>query len=1340
MPTVNFTAPADLAIDAEVQIGLSGGMPKGGVYSGPGVTDDGNGRTYSFDPIAAGVGTHTLVYTYGNDNNCVNSVQDHIRVSAPIDPCSNDNIPPVAVCQDITIELDATGNAVVTPYQINNGSYDNCSGVNLSLSNTAYNASHIGNNEVTLTVNDAKGNRSSCTATVKVLPFKEDCDVVIVEQPKDVALCVGDPLYISIEASGTENLTYRWEYSKNGEPWCSVDFSSEESPEIKLPCVTPHYNGKLYRVTVISDNGTPNDISDDCSVQSDTAVVRVYDKPVVSFDDPGSFFVNAGTQKDLGGGYPSGGYYSGPGVTDKGNGTFEFKPSMAGIGQHKLSYTYGNDNGCKATAKVCIEVFPECDIEIQEQPQDLFVCPYATDQHMKVEATASGKISYEWQYSKDGGVSWYRYSGSGDDTHILHFPSLTEHYNDKMLRVLLTSENSQLYSGIATIHWINPPKVLFETFDEIGVNAGVQQNLSGGYPEGGRYKGPGVTDNGDGSFDFDPKTAGAGTHEISYSVTTENGCISRASKLVYVSSPCQISITEQPQHMTVCSDYEGSINFNAQAECEGSLAYQWQYYDHDQDKWKDVDDATSNSFTTTIEEIGEFRDFRVKVSSDNTTPDYGSDDCTVASQVAKVCIQERPKVAISGQKEFCEGYATELTASGGDTYSWSGPDGFEATSSIIQIDVPGTYSVTTYSTESCASHTCTIEVVEKQKPNVSLTALGQIGSDAGMQTGLSGGYPEGGVYSGVGVTDNGDGTTYIFDPTEAGVGTHTITYSYTDDNGCANSATDEVVVFNGCQITILEHPGHVEVCANDQTGGFHINALGNGMLSYQWEVSNNGGTTWSMVGNAESTYEVGIATEELSGLMVRVVVTSDNKTPNNPIDDCSMTSHAAILTVNSFPDAMISGELEICEGTTTVLTASGGSLYQWTGPNDFTASSASIEVGEAGIYQVTVSNASGCSVSKIVLVSVNALPHISFDSLPNLTLDAGVQSSLGGASPKGGLYSGLGVTDNGDGETFSFNPIVAGTGLHTITYTYKDEYGCSSTAMATINVETAHSVMINELQPNPTGVDPSTAVVELKGKAGEYFSGWLISLDGDPENSGELNESFEVNGIFDSNGLLTVEIDDLENPSFTLVLSSQFTVGVTDFDSNDDGTLDADIGLLGFIYDALGIPDTKGDEVYVFGKALGGNDFNYTGDEPQLVFRDGATNVWYAINDPSGTIAFDLQSNTFSFALFDKDPSVHTFGDVNPVLNAESNLARTPSRLMVWPNHAVENVNIRIYGPMQVKVYELYDMSGRLIERFNGHSGHAITIDVLGYPNGVYVLKAIGNKGERKMTRISVNR
>ncbi|KAA3632003.1 MAG: T9SS C-terminal target domain-containing protein [Bacteroidetes bacterium] len=64
--TVALVSPGNLCLEAGVQTGWSGGSPTGGFYNGPGVTDDGNGMTYSFDPAAAGVGVHTITYQYSN--------------------------------------------------------------------------------------------------------------------------------------------------------------------------------------------------------------------------------------------------------------------------------------------------------------------------------------------------------------------------------------------------------------------------------------------------------------------------------------------------------------------------------------------------------------------------------------------------------------------------------------------------------------------------------------------------------------------------------------------------------------------------------------------------------------------------------------------------------------------------------------------------------------------------------------------------------------------------------------------------------------------------------------------------------------------------------------------------------------------------------------------------------------------------------------------------------------------------------------------------------------------------------------------------------------------------
>lgn len=80
-----------------------------------------------------------------------------------------DTIRPKAICKDISIELDQSGIAVVTPEQVDNGSTDNCSIQILSLSQTRFDCSDIGENPVELSVADASGNVSVCQAKVAII-------------------------------------------------------------------------------------------------------------------------------------------------------------------------------------------------------------------------------------------------------------------------------------------------------------------------------------------------------------------------------------------------------------------------------------------------------------------------------------------------------------------------------------------------------------------------------------------------------------------------------------------------------------------------------------------------------------------------------------------------------------------------------------------------------------------------------------------------------------------------------------------------------------------------------------------------------------------------------------------------------------------------------------------------------------------------------------------------------------------------------------------------------------------------------------------------------------------
>jgi gliding motility-associated-like protein len=79
-----------------------------------------------------------------------------------------DNQNPNAVCQNVTIQLDATGNTSVTSAQVDNGSSDNCGIASLTLSQTSFTCANVGTNPIIMTVTDINGNSSTCPSVITV--------------------------------------------------------------------------------------------------------------------------------------------------------------------------------------------------------------------------------------------------------------------------------------------------------------------------------------------------------------------------------------------------------------------------------------------------------------------------------------------------------------------------------------------------------------------------------------------------------------------------------------------------------------------------------------------------------------------------------------------------------------------------------------------------------------------------------------------------------------------------------------------------------------------------------------------------------------------------------------------------------------------------------------------------------------------------------------------------------------------------------------------------------------------------------------------------------------------
>ncbi|MFN6378327.1 MAG: gliding motility-associated C-terminal domain-containing protein [Flavobacteriales bacterium] len=98
----------------------------------------------------------TAIDANGNSNTCLATIT------------VVDQIMPTAQCNDIEIELTNDGTISISPDQINNGSFDNCSIASIELSQSVFNCSNLGENNITLTVTDASGLQSTCPSVVTI--------------------------------------------------------------------------------------------------------------------------------------------------------------------------------------------------------------------------------------------------------------------------------------------------------------------------------------------------------------------------------------------------------------------------------------------------------------------------------------------------------------------------------------------------------------------------------------------------------------------------------------------------------------------------------------------------------------------------------------------------------------------------------------------------------------------------------------------------------------------------------------------------------------------------------------------------------------------------------------------------------------------------------------------------------------------------------------------------------------------------------------------------------------------------------------------------------------------
>ncbi|MBJ6369211.1 T9SS type A sorting domain-containing protein [Snuella sedimenti] len=105
--------------------------------------------------------------------------------------------------------------------------------------------------------------------------------------------------------------------------------------------------------------------------------------------------------------------------------------------------------------------------------------------------------------------------------------------------------------------------------------------------------------------------------------------------------------------------------------------------------------------------------------------DNGGGDICYGTTSFTITVYDNPPCNITGDNVICSGESASFTASGGTSYSWTGPGGFTAnTATISGLTVPGEYEVTVTDGNNCSStcsRTLTVDGTE-ESPAVTPTA------------------------------------------------------------------------------------------------------------------------------------------------------------------------------------------------------------------------------------------------------------------------------------------------------------------------------------------------------------------------------------------------------------------------------------------------------------------------------------------------------------------------------------------------------------------------------------------------------------------------------------------
>ncbi|MEO1623927.1 MAG: hypothetical protein AAFV25_02125, partial [Bacteroidota bacterium] len=992
LPSVE-AGPDRTVCDNPTDVPMSGFSPAGGVWSGVGVTPTGIFNVNN----TPGVGQYVLYYTFTNMvSGCTNTDSLQVTVVPPTsavaggdeEVCINDN--PYVITTGSPVGGYWTGAGVDSTSNV----FDPAApGVGVHVLTYTFGGGNCQDQDTKLiTVRDIP--------TITIMSDREECidfgTINLVASPGGgnwtgigVTGTQFDPV---VAGAGTFTLTYTYtDATTNCSNSASVDITINPLPVVNtqdttycntpglvdLPLATP-MGGNWSGPGVVGTQFDPAQAGGEgsytltyaftdgegCS-DSETITVQVISPDVVNAgpdrilcaDDAA---INLAVMAS-----PSGGIWSANGSNGLSGGQFD--PVIAGVGVHTLTYTVGSGN-CQVTDDITVDVKA---LPIVEAGGNFALCesepPFAL----------AG-------FSPPGGT----WSGSGlsDVVNGIFDPGSVAP-GDHVLTYTYTDAFGCSDSDTKTITVYPLPNLTVR--DTSYCNTPGLVDLPVTNPAGGTWSGSGVL-----GSQFDPSAAGGvGTYILTYSYTDGNSCSSSTTINVTVISPESVSAGLD---RIVCVDLD-LIDLSVSSSPVGGV-------------W------SANGSRGLVGRA--FYPGQAGVGVHTLTYSVGSGNCLVSDDLI-IEVKPLPVVEAGQDVELCinEGnYQLAGFSPLGGVWSGTGVvdvvNGIFDPASVAPGDYELTYSFTDiYGCESEDSRTITVHPL----PVISAMADTAFCNTPGLVN-LPQPTPVGGTWSGPGVLGS------QFDPqTAGGVGVYTLTYSYTDNNGCNN--TEDM------RVTIVS-PEDVEAGPN------RLVCIDHGVIDLGVSASPLGGS-WSANGSG------GLSGDQFdpmaAGAGIHVLTYSVGA------DNCRVTDNV-VVEVKPLPVVEAGGRVEICINEDPITLngySPGGGVWSGSGLIDVVNGifdPASVAPGE---YELTYTFTDffGCVNFDTRTVEVKPLPVV--DAGPDTTFcDAPLNVYLTPATPIGGNWSGPGIVNPTNG---TFNPETAGgEGIYTLTYTYTDiSTGCT---------------------------------------------------------------------------------------------------------------------------------------------------------------------------------------------------------------------------------------------------------------------------------------------------------